>query len=134
MGFVATTDESVSTSEPPIDDLDRRIIYALQRDARHTATSEIAESLDIPARTVRNRIDKLGEREWSDLTSAIGSEGAGENLVVHTEDGGLIIQFSRREHEDRAAIDDSDHAAVEIHAHRPRSNGLFDRILDRVAF
>jgi len=48
-------------SEYPIDDLDRNIIYALQQDARHTSASEIAESLDVSARTVRNRISKLEE-------------------------------------------------------------------------
>ncbi|MFC6974197.1 Lrp/AsnC family transcriptional regulator [Halomicroarcula sp. GCM10025709] len=46
----------------PIDDLDRRIIHALQQDARHTTASEIAESCDVSARTVRNRIDRLEER------------------------------------------------------------------------
>ena len=51
----------MADSEYPIDDLDRRIIYALQRDARHTSASEIAESLDVSARTVRNRISKLEE-------------------------------------------------------------------------
>jgi DNA-binding Lrp family transcriptional regulator len=49
----------MSEPEYSIDDLDRRIIYALQGDARHTAASEIAESLDVSARTVRNRIAKL---------------------------------------------------------------------------
>ena len=47
--------------EYEIDDLDRRIIHALQEDARHTSASEIAESLDVSARTVRNRIAKLEE-------------------------------------------------------------------------
>ena len=46
-------------SNSPIDDLDRRIIHALQHDARHTSASEIAESLAVSARTVRNRIHKL---------------------------------------------------------------------------
>jgi len=51
----------MADSEYPIDDLDRQIIHALQRDARHTSASEIAESLDVSARTVRNRISKLEE-------------------------------------------------------------------------
>ena len=46
-------------SEYDIDDLDRQIIHALQGDARHTSASEIAESLDVSARTVRNRISNL---------------------------------------------------------------------------
>jgi len=49
----------MADSEYPIDDLDRQIIHALQRDARHTSASEIAESLDVSARTVRNRITNL---------------------------------------------------------------------------
>lgn len=53
----------MADSEYPIDDLDRQIIHALQRDARHTSASEIAESLDVSARTVRNRISKLEEAE-----------------------------------------------------------------------
>lgn len=46
-----------------IDDLDRRIIHALQHDARNTSASEIAESLSVSARTVRNRIHKLEDAE-----------------------------------------------------------------------
>ncbi len=53
----------MADSEYPIDDLDRQIIHALQGDARHTSASEIAESLDVSARTVRNRISKLEEAE-----------------------------------------------------------------------
>ncbi len=49
----------MADAECPIDDLDRNIIYALQQDARHTSASETAESLDVSARTVRNRITKL---------------------------------------------------------------------------
>ena len=49
----------MADSEYPIDDLDKQIIHALQRDARHTSASEIAESLDVSARTVRNRISNL---------------------------------------------------------------------------
>ncbi|SFG83909.1 DNA-binding transcriptional regulator, Lrp family [Halopelagius inordinatus] len=42
-----------------IDDLDRYIIYALQRDARHTSGRDIAEARGVSASTVRNRISKL---------------------------------------------------------------------------
>lgn len=62
VGFVPATVEHGPVTESPLDDLDRKIIYALQQDARHTAASEIAESLDVSARTVRNRITKLEER------------------------------------------------------------------------
>ena len=42
-----------------LDDLDRYIVYALQRDARHTSSSDIAEAKGVSASTVRNRISKL---------------------------------------------------------------------------
>jgi len=45
--------------EYSIEALARQIIQALQADARHTSASEIAESLDVSARTVRNRISNL---------------------------------------------------------------------------
>ena len=48
--------------ETPIDEIDQRIIHALQEDARHTSASDIAESLDVSARTVRNHIQRLEER------------------------------------------------------------------------
>ena len=44
-----------------IDDLDRRIIYALMQDGRATATS-IAETANVSGATVRNRIEKLEDR------------------------------------------------------------------------
>lgn len=46
-------------SEGPLDDLDRRIVYSLQQDARKTSASEIAERAGVSASTVRNRIQKL---------------------------------------------------------------------------
>ncbi|WP_311171313.1 Lrp/AsnC family transcriptional regulator [Halobellus ordinarius] len=42
-----------------LDDLDRYIVYALQRDARHTSSSDIAEAKGVSASTVRNRLSKL---------------------------------------------------------------------------
>jgi len=44
-----------------LDDLDRRIIYALMEDGRATATS-IAENANVSGATVRNRIEKLEDR------------------------------------------------------------------------
>ncbi|WP_439026504.1 AsnC family transcriptional regulator [Haloarchaeobius sp. DT45] len=41
-----------------LDDIDRRILYALMQDARNTATS-IAEEVNVSGATVRNRIRKL---------------------------------------------------------------------------
>jgi len=48
-------------TETEIDEIDQRIIHALQGDARHTSASDIAESLDVSARTVRNHINDLEE-------------------------------------------------------------------------
>ena len=44
-----------------LDYIDRCILYSLQEDARRMSASTIAERLDVSARTVRNRIDKLEE-------------------------------------------------------------------------
>ncbi|MFD1512933.1 Lrp/AsnC family transcriptional regulator [Halomarina rubra] len=49
-------------TETDLDDLDRTIIHALQAEARHTSSSDIAEKTDVSASTVRNRIARL-ERE-----------------------------------------------------------------------
>jgi DNA-binding Lrp family transcriptional regulator len=46
-----------------LDALDRQILYMLEQEARHTSSSEIAESLDASASTVRNRIQRLEEDE-----------------------------------------------------------------------
>jgi DNA-binding Lrp family transcriptional regulator len=44
-----------------LDSIDRCILYSLQEDARRMSASTIAERLDVSARTVRNRIDRLDE-------------------------------------------------------------------------
>ncbi|MCF2241071.1 AsnC family transcriptional regulator, partial [Halobacterium salinarum] len=45
-----------------LDDLDRTILHALQRDARSTSSQDIADEADVSASTVRNRIGRLEER------------------------------------------------------------------------
>jgi DNA-binding Lrp family transcriptional regulator len=42
-----------------LDALDRRILYHLQSDARHTSSSDIADTFDVSASTVRTRIQQL---------------------------------------------------------------------------
>ncbi len=42
-----------------LDDIDRRVVYELMADARRTSAPEIAESVDVSAATIRNRIDRL---------------------------------------------------------------------------
>jgi len=44
-----------------LDDVDRGILYMLQRDARGTTANEIAERVGVSASTVRNRIERLEE-------------------------------------------------------------------------
>jgi Lrp/AsnC family leucine-responsive transcriptional regulator len=44
-----------------LDDTDRRILYHLQQDARHTSSSDVAEELGLSASTVRTRLKKLEE-------------------------------------------------------------------------
>jgi DNA-binding Lrp family transcriptional regulator len=50
---------------PPyeLDDLDRYILHALQRDARHVSSGDIAEAMGVSASTVRKRIQRLEEEE-----------------------------------------------------------------------
>ncbi len=42
-----------------LDDIDRRILHALMRDARNTSAPEIAEQVSVSGATVRNRIARL---------------------------------------------------------------------------
>jgi DNA-binding Lrp family transcriptional regulator len=48
--------------EESFDDVDRRIVYRLVEDARHTSAPDIASELDVSAPTVRNRIRRLEEK------------------------------------------------------------------------
>lgn len=45
-----------------IDEIDRRIIYALMTDARHTSAPMIAKEVNVSPGTIRNRIDQLESR------------------------------------------------------------------------
>lgn len=42
-----------------LDDVDRSILYLLQRDARNTTAEAMADKIGVSASTVRNRIDRL---------------------------------------------------------------------------
>jgi Lrp/AsnC family leucine-responsive transcriptional regulator len=44
-----------------LDATDRRILYYLQQDARHTSSSDIAEELGLSSSTVRTRLNRLEE-------------------------------------------------------------------------
>lgn len=45
-----------------LDEVDRRILYSLAREARRTSAPDITEDLDVSAATIRNRIHQLEER------------------------------------------------------------------------
>ncbi len=44
-----------------LDEVDRGVLFALQRDARNVTAQEIADEVNVSASTVRNRIAKLEE-------------------------------------------------------------------------
>lgn len=46
-------------NEPRLDEIDRRILHALMRDARNTSAATIADGVNVSGATVRNRIHKL---------------------------------------------------------------------------
>jgi DNA-binding Lrp family transcriptional regulator len=63
-----------------LDELDRRIIYALMQDGRATATS-IAENANVSGATVRNRIERLEDRGIIDgYRTHVDFEAAGGKL------------------------------------------------------
>ncbi|UPV77100.1 winged helix-turn-helix transcriptional regulator (plasmid) [Halorussus limi] len=48
-------------SDFALDEVDRGILFALQRDARNTTIDEIPSNVEVAASTVRNRISNLEE-------------------------------------------------------------------------
>lgn len=66
-----------------LDELDRRILYELQRDARGTSSGDIAERMDVSASTVRNRISILeSEGVIQGYDTAVDYERAGYHLFT----------------------------------------------------
>lgn len=64
-----------------IDELDKRIVYCLQQDARNTSSSDIAESMGVSSSTVRNRIHQLEEKGIiTEYNTRINFEAAGSQL------------------------------------------------------
>jgi Lrp/AsnC family leucine-responsive transcriptional regulator len=45
-----------------LDEIDKRILYHLVDDARHTSAPDVAEEVNVTSGTIRNRIDQLEER------------------------------------------------------------------------
>ncbi|KAB1190402.1 winged helix-turn-helix transcriptional regulator [Haloferax sp. MBLA0076] len=66
-----------------LDDLDREILYMLQGEARHTSSTDIADSLDVSASTVRNRIQRLeGDGVLRGYHADVDYESAGYQLFT----------------------------------------------------
>lgn len=66
-----------------LDDLDRRIIYALQRDARRTSSRDVAAATGASPSTVRKRIQRLeAEGILGRYGADVDYEAAGFQLVV----------------------------------------------------
>lgn len=66
-----------------LDELDRVILHHLQRDARHTTSSDIAEEMGVSASTVRNRINRLEDRGIiRGYHADVDYEGAGFQLYT----------------------------------------------------
>ncbi len=55
--------DSESQNEYRLDEIDRRILYALMADARNTSAPEIAEKVNVSPATVRNRIANLEDHD-----------------------------------------------------------------------
>jgi DNA-binding Lrp family transcriptional regulator len=65
-----------------LDDIDRRILYSLMQESRHTTAAAIAETVNVSGATVRNRICNLEEAGIIRGYSAhIDFERAGGNLT-----------------------------------------------------
>lgn len=71
-----------------LDDVDKRILYHLVRDARNTSAPEIAEEVNVSAGTIRNRISQLEEagilRGYHALIDYSQAEGRLTNLYICT--------------------------------------------------
>jgi DNA-binding Lrp family transcriptional regulator len=65
-----------------LDDIDRRILYALMQDGRNTTAAAIAESVNVSGATVRNRIRNLEDRGIiMGYTADVDFERAGGKLT-----------------------------------------------------
>lgn len=69
-----------------LDELDRRILHELQRDARHVSSRDIAESVDASPSTVRKRIQRLeSEGVITGYQATVDYKKAGYQLVMQME-------------------------------------------------
>lgn len=69
-----------------LDELDRRILYELQRDARHVSSRDIATLVDASPSTVRKRIQRLEAEEIiTGYHAAVDYKEAGYQLYMQLE-------------------------------------------------
>ncbi|WP_254523175.1 Lrp/AsnC family transcriptional regulator [Natrinema caseinilyticum] len=75
--------DAETDAEVALDEVDRGVLYALQRDARNITIQEIADEVAVSASTVRNRIDKLeGSNVIEGYAPQINYERAGFPLKL----------------------------------------------------
>jgi DNA-binding Lrp family transcriptional regulator len=66
-----------------LDDLDRHILHELQRDARHTSSSDVASEMGVSASTVRKRLQRLeSEGILTGFHASVDYEQAGYQLHI----------------------------------------------------
>ncbi|KAB1190536.1 winged helix-turn-helix transcriptional regulator [Haloferax sp. MBLA0076] len=69
-----------------LDELDRRILHELQRDARHVSSRDIAEQVDASPSTVRKRIQRLeSEGIITGYHATVDYKKAGYQLFMQME-------------------------------------------------
>lgn len=73
--------DTTQQAEGALDDVDRGILFALQRNARSATTTDIGDEVGVSASTVRNRIEKLeGTGVITGYSTDINYERAGFQL------------------------------------------------------
>lgn len=76
-------DVAETGTETTLDEVDRGILFVLQRDARNITIQEIAEKVEVSASTVRNRISKLEDTDIIEgYSPQINYEQAGFSLKI----------------------------------------------------
>ncbi|MFC4552086.1 MULTISPECIES: Lrp/AsnC family transcriptional regulator [Halorussus] len=92
--------EGGDTPDYSLDDVDRGILFALQRDARNSTAQEIADEVDVSASTVRNRIANLEETGVIEAYQpVINYENAGYQLRV------MFVATARTDNRARLSAD-----------------------------
>ena len=112
-------------------DADLRFVYPLDEFASETELGVLREYHDelLALCDVPTRCTFLNE---SDLEATLSTDTGASNLVIHGQEQGLTAKLPERWQTVRTAIDDSDHATIEVHTRT--STGLRDRLSRRFAF